>query len=300
VYFRALDPGEVATIAQGAADRAGFGMDAGQARLVGQYASGGRDAVNIVQMAAGVAQLESRKQIARGDIEWVVECGHYAARPEQKAIVTPAVGRVHGLAVYGSHQGAVMDIESVARPGKGRVTVTGIVEEEEMGPDGHRIRRKSMARASAENVLTLLRGMGYPVDDYDLHINFPGGTPVDGPSAGVAMAACACSALTGLAAAGDTALTGEVGVRGEVHPVGGVPAKIEAAKRAGLSRVIIPKANWLDRFEGLSIAVIPVETLEDALSLVLVEEDQRLGASMPGMTACPALAGTAFRPSRGG
>ena len=279
VYFRALEPDEVAIIAAGAAKRTGFAMDFPQARLIGRYASCGRDAVNIVQMAAGVAQLDERSEVIRQDVEWVVESGHYAARPEQRAVTASAVGRVHGLAVYGSHQGAVMDIEAVAMPGKGHVTVTGIVDEEELGPDGHRIRRKSMARASAENVLTMLRRMGYPVDEYDLHINFPGGTPVDGPSAGVAMAAAACSALLGQPVDGSTALTGEVGVRGEVHPVGGVPAKIEAAKRAGLTRVLIPKQNWLERFETIGMEVIAVETLSEALSWMLVDAAQEQHAT---------------------
>ncbi len=271
IYFRALEPDEVATIAGGAAERSGFPISQPDAALIGRYAACGRDAVNIVQMASGVAQLDSRRKIHRSDIEWVLETGHYAVRPESAAHTAPAVGRAHGLAVYGSHQGAVMDLEAVAAPGQGRVTVTGIVDEEELGPDGHRIRRKSMARASAENALTLLRRLGYPVDRYDLHINFPGGTPVDGPSAGVAMAAVAASALTGRAIDGCAAMTGEVGVRGEVHPVGGVPAKVDAARRAGLSRVVIPADNWIDRFSTCGVTVTPVKTLEQALEALFVQ-----------------------------
>jgi len=282
IYFRALEPDEVGAIAGDAANRTGFQMELQEAAMIGRYASCGRDAVNIVQMAAGVAQLDNRREITCEDVEWVVESGHYAAKPEQNVNTASTVGRVHGLAVYGSHQGAVMDIEAVAMPGRGRVTVTGIVEEEEMGPDGHRVRRKSMARASAENVLTLLRGMGYPVDEYDLHINFPGGNPVDGPSAGVAMAAVACSALTGQRVDGRAALTGEVGVRGVVHPVGGVPSKIEAAKRAGLSRVLVPKANWLERFASMGIDVVAVETLEEVLSWMLTDETDAQTSAVRG------------------
>lgn len=86
----------------------------------------------------GAAQLEGRTAIGRADVEWVLDCGRYAARPASGALRAPAVGRVHGLAVYGAQQGAVMDVEAVAVRGQGRVLVTGIVEEEEMGPDGHR------------------------------------------------------------------------------------------------------------------------------------------------------------------
>ena len=275
IYFRALEPEEVATIADGAAKRAGFDMRWEEAELVGRYAGCGRDAVNIVQMAAGVAQLEERRNITRADVEWVVDSGHYTARPDQHACLDNAVGAVHGLAVYGCHQGAVMDIEAVAIPGSGKITVTGIVEEEEMGQEGHRMRRKSTARASAENVLTLLRRMGYEVEDYDLHINFPGGTPVDGPSAGIAMAVAAVSALTGRPVDGGTAITGEISVHGRAMPVGGVPAKVEAAHRAGLRRVLIPRQNSLERFSDTGIEVVCIETLEQALNLALTGGERR-------------------------
>ncbi|MCL2811067.1 MAG: hypothetical protein FWD25_04160 [Clostridia bacterium] len=275
IYFRALEPEEVAVIAAGAAKRAGFELSQEDARFVGGYASCGRDAVNIVQMAAGVAQMEDRHEILRADVEWVVDTGHYTPRPKQLALKEDTIGSVHGLAVYGSHQGAVMDIEAVAIPGEGHVTVTGIVEEEELGEHGHRLRRKSMARGSAENVVTLLRRMGYDVDGHDIHINFPGGTPVDGPSAGVAMAVAACSALTGQPVDGATALTGEVSVRGDVRPVGGVPSKVEAARRAGLRRVLVPRENYMQRFVGDDVEVVPVDTLEEALALMFAKPAAR-------------------------
>ncbi len=276
IYFRALEPDEVASIAGGAAKRAGFALETQDAQLIGRYATCGRDAVNIVQMAAGVAQMEDRRAIRRADVEWVVDTGHYTPRPEQQALKEDMVGGVHGLAVYGSHQGAVMDIEAVAMEGTGNVTVTGIVEEEEIGEGGgHRLRRKSMARGSAENVITLLKRMGFDVEGHDIHINFPGGSPVDGPSAGVAMAVAACSALTGYPVDGGTALTGEVSVRGEVRPVGGVPSKVEAAKRAGLRRVLVPRENFMQRFDGEGIEVVPIDTLEEALRLMFAQPTQQ-------------------------
>lgn len=272
IFFRALEPEEVSQIAFGAAERAGFSMSWETAKLVGRFAACGRDAVNMVQMASGVAQLEARHDIQRADMEWVIESGHYSERPERAAAQENRVGAVHGLAVHGSHQGAVMEIEAVARPGSGRIRVTGIVEEEELGGGGHTMRRKSTAHASAENVLTLLRGMGYADENTDLHINFPGGAPVDGPSAGVAMAVVAVSALTGRPVDGSCAVTGEIGVQGLVRPVGGVPAKVEAARRAGLARVLVPRENYLERFDGAEIRVIPVDTLEQALGLMLLPE----------------------------
>lgn len=279
VYFRALEPEEVASIALHSAERAGYIMKPEDAEMVGRFASCGRDAVNIVQMCAGLAQMEERTEILTADVEWVIYSGHYAARPEQKADTESRVGVVHGLAIVGSHQGTTMEIEAVAQPGCGRLTITGIAEEEEIGTEGRKLRRKSTARGSLENVMTLLHGMGYRTEDYDLHINFPGGTPVDGPSAGVAMAVVAASALTGRPVDGRTAVTGEVSVRGLVKPVGGVPGKVEAAEHAGLTTVLIPWENQLERFEHTTIEVKPIRTLEEALERMLLPAAAEMPAS---------------------
>lgn len=288
VFFRALEPEEIADIAFHSAQRAGFQMKRKDAEMVGQFATCGRDAVNIVQMCAGLAQLENRTEIFTRDVEWVIYSGHYAARPDQRANTENRVGVVHGLAIVGSHQGATMEIEAVAQPGSGRITITGIVEEEEIGGDGRKIRRKSTARGSLENVMTLLRTMGYPTQSYDLHINFPGGTPVDGPSAGVAMAVVAASALTGRPVDGHVAVTGEVSVRGLVKPVGGVPGKVEAAEHAGLTTVLIPADNQLERFEHTTIQVQPVSTLKQALERMLLPAEARENsAPAPALPAAP-------------
>ncbi|MEG0996760.1 MAG: AAA family ATPase, partial [Clostridia bacterium] len=181
IFFRPLEPEEVSEIAYHSAERAGFQMSRDDADMVGRFASCGRDAVNIVQMCAGLAQMEERNSIRTQDVEWVVYSGHYAARPEQRADTQNRVGVVHGLAIIGSNQGATMEIEAVSQRGTGKLMITGIAEEEEIGTEGRRIKRKSTARSSLENVMTLLHAMGYRTDDCDLHINFPGGTPVDGP-----------------------------------------------------------------------------------------------------------------------
>lgn len=284
VFFRALEPEEIADIAFNSAKRAGFQMSRKDSEMVGQFATCGRDAVNIVQMCAGLAQMENRTEITTRDVEWVIYSGHYAARPDQRANTESRVGVVHGLAIIGSHQGATMEIEAVAQPGTGELHITGIVDEEEIGGEGRKIRRKSTARGSLENVMTLLRTMGYPTHEYDLHINFPGGTPVDGPSAGVAMAVVAASAMTGRPVDGHMAVTGEVSVLGLVKPVGGVPGKVEAAERAGLTTVLIPADNQLERFEHTTIRVKPISTLKQALEAMLLptaETQEQSTVSLP-------------------
>jgi Lon-like ATP-dependent protease len=123
-----------------------------------------------------------------------------------------------------------------------------------------------MARGSVENVLTVLRRMGYRPQDYDMHINFPGGVPIDGPSAGISMATAIVSAINGIPVDNKLAMTGEVSIHGKVKPVGGVVAKVEAAVHAGVTRVLIPAENWQDMFESLpGVQVIALETVEDAL-----------------------------------
>ena len=270
IFFRALTPQEIAGITRGAAERAGYDMAQEEADTVGRYAACGRDAVNIVQMCAGLAQLEDRKTITAADVSWVVQSGHYSARPPQQADLTSRVGMIHGLAVFGTHQGAVMDIEAVSTPGRGEVRVTGIVEEEEIGPEGHRLRRKSTAHGSAENVKTLLAELGFPLGERNLHINFPGGAPVDGPSAGVAMAVVAVSALTGQKVDGACAVTGEISVQGQVKPVGGVPAKLGAARQAGIRKVFIPKDNDMEGLHELGMEVRCVSELREVLEEILL------------------------------
>ncbi|MBR5232021.1 MAG: ATP-dependent protease LonB [Clostridia bacterium] len=285
VFFRPLESDEIASIAQRAAGRAGYNMEKETAAFCSRYAACGRDAINMVQMAAGLAQMDKRDGIDLRDMEWVVQSGHYPAKPEQIAPQENRVGAVHGLAVYGSHQGAVMEIEASVVPGMGRVLVTGIVDEEELGSAQHVMRRRSTARVSADNVTTVLKMLGYLQNDKDVHVNFPGGAPVDGPSAGAAMAVAAISALTGRPVDGGCAITGEISVQGRIKPVGGIPEKVEAAKRAGLVRVYIPRENMMERFEECNIEVMMLDEIHQAVEKLLlpsvVSEKEEDAQTMP-------------------
>ena len=95
----------------------------------------GRDAVNMVQIAAGICQTEGRKEITKADIEWVVNSGQYAPRMERRIPSEPAVGLVNGLAVYGPNMGMLINAEAAAIPveqGRGTIKVTGVMDEEEI------------------------------------------------------------------------------------------------------------------------------------------------------------------------
>ena len=291
VFFRPLTQEEVASIASGAAERAGYALAPEEAAAVGRYASCGREAVNIVQMCAGLAQMEGRTDITPADVSWVVTSGHYAARPSQRADTASRVGFIHGLAVTGS-TGAVMDIEAIVTDGSGQVHVTGIVDEEELGQEGHRMRRKSTARGSAENVRTLLVAMGFRLEGKDVHINFPGGAPVDGPSAGAAMTVVAISALTGRSIDGSSAVTGEITVHGAVKAVGGVPDKIAAARAAGLTRVLIPRENDTETLHASGVEVVCVSSLTEVLSAMLLpQEEETIAADLIAPPAAAAAQG---------
>ncbi len=278
VFFRALTPDEVELIAKNAAKKIAFDLDPKAVEVIKKYATNGREAVNIIQIAAGIAQNENRQNIVAEDIEWVVSSGQYNPRPEKRVPERPQVGLATGLAVYGPNMAMIIEIEvatvRVAR-GKGQITVTGVIEEEEMGGQGHRVRRKSMAKGSVENVLTVLRRyLGVDPRDFDIHVNFPGGVPVDGPSAGVAVATAIYSALMGVPADPTIALTGELSIRGQVKPVGGIVAKIEAAKWAGAARVLIPKENWQEMMREITgTEIIPVSNLAEVLKLALLLDE---------------------------
>lgn len=162
-----------------------------------------------------------------------------------------------------------------AENGKGRLKVTGIVEEEEIKNGSQTMKRSSTAKSSVQNVLTLLeRDYGIDYSDYNIHLNFPGGIPVDGPSAGIAIFTAIYSAVTNKIPDPSLAMTGEISICGRVLPVGGVPRKIEAAVEAGAKRVIIPKDNFQKSFEKMDIEIIAVEKAEEILNICFIEENK--------------------------
>ncbi|MFD1735998.1 ATP-dependent protease LonB [Bacillus salitolerans] len=274
VFFRELEPAELATVARKAADKINMDIKEEGISILASYARNGREAVNMVQIAAGLAISENRTHIKTEDIEWVIHSSQLSPRNEKKVIKDAKVGLVNGLAVYGPNTGALLEIEVTVIPTKekGSINITGIVEEESIGDRGKSVRRKSMAKGSTENVLTVLRTLGVPAEEYDIHVNFPGGIPVDGPSAGIAMATGIYSAIHNIPIDQSVAMTGEISIHGFVKPIGGVFAKIKAAKQAGAKKVIIPKENVqsiLKEIDGIEI--IPVTHLTEVLDITLVK-----------------------------
>ncbi len=270
IFFRSLHPDELRKIAMTSALKSGFVLPPSEANLVAEYASNGREVVNMVQLAAGMAQRATRLRIDRKDLDWVISQGRYCPHPPQKMPQTPMVGIAVGLGVSQGGEGSLLELEALALPGKGGRTLTGIVDEEELGGNGRKIRRRSMAMNSVDNVVTVLKSRcNLDVDQFDFHLNFPGGIPVDGPSAGITMAAALFSAIKKRPIDNETAMTGEISILGRVLPVGGVPAKIGAAVRAGAKRVIIPKENWQEGYEEYGVEIVPVNDFDQVLHEVI-------------------------------
>src|SRR5690606_3803803 len=295
VFFRQLHPDEVALIAKNAARKVEFAIEDEAVDVVKRYATNGREAVNMVQIAAGIVQSEGRQTITKADIEWVVNSGHYSPRPEKTVPAEPQVGFVNGLAVSGPNMATLIEVEASAIPtdaGQGRLTVTGIMDEEEMGGPGVTLRRRSMARSSLDNVLTVLRrDLALRPQDFDIHVNFPGGVPIDGPSAGITMVTAIYSAVTGFPVDNRVAMTGEVSIRGLVKPVGGIVAKVEAARLAGARKVIIPKENWQDAFGALTeegVEVVPVTHIQEVIAQAVVGSGETPAAAAARAHRVPA------------
>jgi len=170
------------------------------------------------------------------------------------------VGRVNGLAVVGEDAGNVLPIvaevtHTQSKMG-GQVIATGLLQE--------------IAQESIQNISAIVKNYtGKEIRDMDIHIQFLNTHGVEGDSASVTVATAVISAIEKIPVRQDTAMTGSLSVRGEVLPIGGVTYKIEAAAKAGIKRVIIPRSNLddvliEDRFKSM-VEIIPVESVEDVL-----------------------------------
>jgi len=177
------------------------------------------------------------------------------------------VGQVTGLA-WTEVGGELLTIEAVIVPGKGRLTITGKLGE---------VMQESI-QAAMSVVRARAAKLGLPADFYqkhDFHVHVPeGATPKDGPSAGIAMCTAMVSALTKIPVRAEVAMTGEITLRGEVLPIGGLKEKLLAAHRGNIRTVLIPEENRKDLVEipkniRDSIEIKPVRWIDQVLELTL-------------------------------
>ncbi|XZM78534.1 ATP-dependent protease LonB [Clostridium perfringens] len=278
IFFRGLTVEEIKKIALNATNKVGYRISDEGLDIVSRYCTNGREVINLVQLCSGLAINENRDYIKESDIYWVIENGQYNPRMERMINDKPEIGYVNGLAVYGANNGALMEIEATAKLSSnsiGSIKITGIVDDEELGGGEKKIKRKSTAYCSVQNVLTVLDNIfNLNSKAYDIHVNFPGGIPVDGPSAGISIATAIYSAIKGVPVNNRVAMTGEISIKGKVKPIGGVNAKILAAKRAGVELVIVPKENLSSITRDIDgIKIVGVKKIEEVLDLALYEEE---------------------------
>lgn len=182
----------------------------------------------------------------------------------ERKLSSPELGVVTGLA-WTRAGGEILFIESKLIPGKGKMIITG-----QLG---------DVMKESIQIALSLVKSL-YPkeskvLDDHDLHIHVPAGAvPKDGPSAGITLTTALASLLTGKKVSPEYAMTGEVSLRGGVMPIGGLPEKLMAAQRAGITKVLIPADNEQDLDDVADevknkLEIVPVKKVTEVLKLVL-------------------------------
>ena len=267
IYFEPLTPKHIEEIVQNAAKKLKVEVAEEVVRLISEYTTEGRKAINILADAYSLALSRTKEgedvKISKADIYEVAQVSRLYQFVTKKASKKPEVGHVFGLGVAG-FLGSVIEIEAVVFPaeekGKGQVRFN-----ETAG---------SMAKDSVFNAASVLRHLtGKSIHDYDVHINVIGGGNIDGPSAGTAILAALVSAVTEKPLRQDVAVTGEISLAGRVRPVGGVFEKAYGAKQAGIRTLVIPKENDKDIPEGhLGLDIHAVETAEEAFAVLFAPE----------------------------
>jgi ATP-dependent Lon protease len=245
----------------------GYTREAGVRELERRIARIARKVARRVAADPTLGTAASPITIAPADLVSLLGVRQY---DDDAAQLEDRVGVATGLA-FTSVGGDLLEIEVAVVRGRGRLQLTGTL--------GDVLKESAGAALSYARSRANLLGID---PDFtrarDIHVHMPAGaTPKDGPSAGIAIATALVSALTGAAVRGDTAMTGEVTLRGRVLPIGGLKEKLVAARRAGVAHIIIPAANAreLDEIapdirEGLTFH--PVSTMDEVLSLALRAE----------------------------
>ncbi len=191
------------------------------------------------------------------------------------------IGQVTGLA-WTQVGGDLLTIESVAMPGKGKMITTGKLGD---------VMQESI-QAAMSVVRSRAKRLGIPEDFYeknDIHIHFPeGATPKDGPSAGIGITTAMVSVLTNIPVRADVAMTGEITLRGEVLPIGGLKEKLLAAHRGGIKTVLIPDQNVKDLTEipenvKNCLEIHPVKWIDEVLEFAL----ERMPEAKPEIVVAP-------------
>lgn len=238
-------------------------------RIIDEYTmeSGVRDLKKLINTLCRTAAVQLVKTEGTTQTVTKTNLEKYLGKKQlhhERKLSSPEPGVVTGLA-WTRAGGEILFIESKLIPGKGKMIITG-----QLG---------DVMKESIQIALSLVKSL-YPkeskvLDDHDLHIHVPAGAvPKDGPSAGITLTTALASLLTGKKVSPEYAMTGEVSLRGGVMPIGGLPEKLMAAQRAGITKVLIPADNEQDLDDVADevknkLEIIPVKKVTEVLKLVL-------------------------------
>jgi len=250
----------------------------------GHLTLGFRSLGGLVRVAGDIARAEGADRVVRDhvlrakrrsrSIEQQLADDYIERRKDYELTVEDGniVGRVNGLAVMGEDSGIVLPVMAEVTPsqGPGEVIATGQLKE--------------MAMEAVDNVSAIIKKFSDEnISEKDIHIQFvqAGQEGVDGDSASITVATAVISALEEVGVDQSVAMTGSLSVRGDVLPVGGVTHKIEAAAKAGMDKIIIPKANEQDvmvedEYEEM-VEIIPVSHISEVLEIALADNVEKDG-----------------------
>lgn len=249
-----------------------------------------RDMGGLIRVAGDIARQENAilttsvhvitaKSTARSIEDQVSdEITEHLREYEMTIVEGTRIGRVNGLAVTGNDAGSVLPIMAEVTPAQGesgQIIATGVSgkRQEPWLKD-----EESIAQQSIKNVSALIKKFtGKDIKHMDVHIQFIGTYGAEGDSASISIATAVISAIEGIPIRQDIAMTGSLSVRGDVLPVGGVTYKIEAAAKAGIKTVLIPRMNMGDvlieeRYKSV-VTILPMDTIDDVLKYALVPEN---------------------------
>lgn len=238
VYFEPLSSKDVVFIVEDAAKKLKVKLEDGVAKKISNYTFEGRKAVNILTDTYGYALHRSKRfvdnlEIKLSDLDEVISVGRYTPYERLSNVDKSEVGHVYGLGVSG-FLGSTIEIEATVFAAKKKGS--GIVRFNDTAG--------SMAKDSVFNAASVIRSLtDKDIKDYDIHVNIVGGGKIDGPSAGAAITICIISSLLNKPIRQDMAITGEISLKGNVKPVGGIFEKIYGARRMGIKTVLIPSDN---------------------------------------------------------
>lgn len=260
IFFEPLSPEDIAKIVEISAKKLKIDIEEGLPNLISCYADDGRSANKLLVDAYSIAINKPEQTdtvlVTKEQVYEAIRNSRIIPYRETEVADKTEVGKIFGVGAW-EFRGKLLEIEAIAftaeHNGEGKVRFNDTAG--------------TMARDSVFNAVSLMRmEIGNIIYNYDLHINFVGGGKVDGPSAGLAIYLVMLSAVQNRPIRQDIAVTGEISLQGRVKPVGGLHEKLNAARQAGIKKLLIPYANKDDISKTMQtgLEIVPIKAAQEA------------------------------------